>query len=192
MENFDGNGYFWQGERVRLRAHRPEDWEQKYQEFLDSNNRRILEYGLDLPETPEQYRRYYQGDNDVREGNRLSFAIETLEGEFVGWVNVFLGDPRHGVFSCGMGIFHAFRKQGYGEEAMRLVLRYCFQELRYQRCSAECLASNTASIKLQERLGFVREGLRRRVLFTNGQYHDEYVAGLLCEEFEANDAKVVR
>lgn len=189
MADFDFSSYFWQGRKVRLRAFKPSDWTQKYQEFIDSDTRRILECGLDLPETPEAYQGYFTGDNDIKEDNKLSMAIETLEGEFVGWINVFLGSAKNGVFSCGMGIFSQYRRMGYAEEALRIALRYCFQELRYQKCNAECLIYNQASIKLQQRLGFVQEGIRRRVYFTGGEFHDEYLSGLTREEFEANDAK---
>lgn len=88
MEGFDASKYFWQGSKVRLRPHKREDWSQKYQEFIDSDNRRLLEAGLDFPITPEEYSSHYAGSNEIREGNRLSFAIETIECEFVGWLNI--------------------------------------------------------------------------------------------------------
>jgi hypothetical protein len=55
VAEFDFSSYFWQGRKVRLRAFKPSDWESKYQEFIDSGTRRILECGLDLPDTPEEY-----------------------------------------------------------------------------------------------------------------------------------------
>jgi len=36
-------------------------------------------------------------------------------------------------------------------------------------------------------LGLVQEGLRRRVTYTNGKYHDKYLSGLTKVEFEPTD-----
>jgi RimJ/RimL family protein N-acetyltransferase len=44
---------------------------------------------------------------------------------------------------------------------------------------------NDASIKLHEKLGFQHEGRVRRMVFTQGAYHDSLILGLTREEFEA-------
>ena len=70
------------------------------------------------------------------------------------------------------------------EEAIRLVLTYFFQELRYQKCNATVYAFNTSSIKLHESLGFQLEGRIRRNIYTSGQFYDELIYGITREEFE--------
>ena len=42
---------------------------------------------------------------------------------------------------------------------------------------------NEASIKLHEKLGFVHEGRRRRMGFTDGRYYDWILLGMTVEEF---------
>jgi RimJ/RimL family protein N-acetyltransferase len=46
-------------------------------------------------------------------------------------------------------------------------------------------AFNEASLRLHEKLGFRQEGCLRRMIFTRGAFHDEFILGLLAEEFEA-------
>lgn len=46
-------------------------------------------------------------------------------------------------------------------------------------------AFNTASQALHERLGFQQEGRVRRMIYTDGQYHDELIYGLTGDEFAA-------
>lgn len=183
----DMSNYFWQGKRIRLRAYKPEDWEMKYQEFVDTETRRLLEYEVELPRRADEYARAIADSCTIEEGNRLSFAIENLDGEFIGWVNLHSRDNRNGTFSCGMGVCTPHQKKGYGEEAIRIVLRYAFFELRLQKCNASCLETNQGSLKLQQRLGFIEEGRRRRVVFTDGRFYDTILTGLTREEFEEND-----
>lgn len=189
MPEFDYSAYFWQGAKVRLRPHHPSDWEAKYAEFIDSSNRRTLQGGLDCPNTADNYQKAFSGDNRIEDAKgNLGFAIENLEGQFIGWANIHARDARNGTFSCGMGIFAPYRGSGCGEDALRIILRYAFNELRCQKCNLTCLANNQASIGMQKKLGFVQEGLRRRVVYTEGRLLDEYLSGITREEFLENDA----
>jgi RimJ/RimL family protein N-acetyltransferase len=47
-------------------------------------------------------------------------------------------------------------------------------------------AFNFRAIHVYEKLGFVREGLRREVLFMDGVYHDAVVMGLLQYEYASS------
>jgi len=44
------------------------------------------------------------------------------------------------------------------------------------------VADNERAVRTYERLGFVREVHRRRALWTNGAWRDEYLMGLLPGE----------
>ena len=56
--------------------------------------------------------------------------------------------------------------------------------MNLERIYLGTLDENKRMIKLAERLGFVREGIRRRSLFKNGKYHDIVEFGLLKIEYE--------
>ena len=45
--------FFWQGDKVRLRPLRTEDWEDTYRESFDSPSRQLLQLGIELPQSPE-------------------------------------------------------------------------------------------------------------------------------------------
>lgn len=183
------SNYFWQTDLIRLRPLRPEDAEKKHREWLDSEARRLLEAQLDLPPVSlETFRQNlldscdFKGDSDIRR-----FAIDTLDGEFVGWINLFLGDPRHGRFSLGVSIFREYQRKGYGLDAAKLILQYGFNELRCHKCNSACLDSNAGSVAFHRKLGFVVEGRRREVCFMDGKYHDEILFGMTFEEFHHAD-----
>lgn len=182
-------GYSWQGERVRLRPLRIEDAPKKWREWTDTQARILLEYGMDLPPVSlETYTEQLRPSCEFEDtSQRISFGIETLEGEFVGWINVGGMSGRHGTFGFGISIFREYQRRGYAEEAVRIVLRYMFNERRFQKCNSECLDFNAASIRLHHKLGFKEEGRRRRSVYIHGEYHDRVLFGLLKEEFDENE-----
>lgn len=179
------NHNIWQGERVRLRAIELEDWEIFNQWDLDSETARDC-YHIPFPKSQEAARKWAhelslaEPQNDV-----FRFVIENLAGEVVGTLNTHGCDARNGTFRYGLAIRSEYQRQGYASEAIRLVLHYFFQELRYQKVIVDIYAFNQASLKLHERLGFVHEGCLRRMYFTGGQYHDLIVLGMTAEEFAA-------
>jgi RimJ/RimL family protein N-acetyltransferase len=63
------------------------------------------------------------------------------------------------------------------------MLRYFFQELRYQKCNVEAMEINVPSQKLHEALGYQLEGRRRRTVFTSGRHSDMIEYGITVEEF---------
>jgi RimJ/RimL family protein N-acetyltransferase len=117
------------------------------------------------------------------DGDAYRFAIENAAGEVVGDITTHDCDARVGAFSYGITIRHDERRQGYAAEAIVLVLRYYFQELRYQRVTVRVYSFNDASARLHEKLGFQLEGRFRRTVFTGGEHFDELVYGLTAEEF---------
>lgn len=186
MEFDPYDGYFWQGDNVRLRALRVEDAEKKLHEYTDSQARSWLEYGMDLP--PISLDAYVEGLKpfcDFKDTSQVTmFGIETLAGEYVGWINLFANNRRHGVFSFGISIFREYQRNGYAADALRILLRYGFYQLRMQKCNSACIAINEGSIRLHEKLGFKEEGRRRRTIYLNGQFYDDVLFGLLKEEFD--------
>lgn len=183
------DGYYWQGQKVRLRPMHVEDARQKWKERTDSEARRLLECELELPVISfEAYMEGFEEVCDFKDTTHFtSFGIDTLAGEYVGWLNLYGLDYRNGTFSFGMGIFREYRQKGYAEEALRMILRYGFYELRMQKCHSACLDTNVGSIRLHQKIGFQQEGRRRCMFYINGEYHDELLFGLLKDEFAVNE-----
>ncbi|MFN2489915.1 MAG: GNAT family N-acetyltransferase [Actinomycetota bacterium] len=62
-------------------------------------------------------------------------------------------------------------------------MRFGFVELRLHRIELQAAEGNGASIRVAQKLGFVREGLRRAAGRGIDGRHDEYIFGLLAHEF---------
>jgi RimJ/RimL family protein N-acetyltransferase len=181
------NHNFWQGECVRLRAVEPEDWKIFNQWDLDSDTARDC-YWVPFPKSQEAARKWALDLSlEAPKGDAFNFVIENLDGELVGSFNTHGCEPRNGTFKYGLAIRREHWRKGYAAEAIRLVLRYYFQELRYQKVTVYIYAFNEASIKLHEKLGFQHEGRMRSMYFTGGEYHDSLILGLTREEYEEHE-----
>jgi aminoglycoside 6'-N-acetyltransferase len=62
------------------------------------------------------------------------------------------------VAEIGFTLATEFQRQGYAAEAMRRILRLLFQDLGVRMVRANCVAENTRSARLLERLGLRRVG----------------------------------
>lgn len=174
----------WQGQRVRLRAIEPGDWEAFHANDADTEAARSS-YHIPPPRSAGASRAWAERESADPESDNARFAIETLDGMLVGTLNVFGCAPRNGTFSYGVAIFRAHWRKGYAREAIRLVLRYYFRELRYQKVTASVYDFNEPSLALHRAMGFTQEGRLRRMGYTDGRYFDEIIFGMTREEFDA-------
>jgi RimJ/RimL family protein N-acetyltransferase len=175
----------WQNEAVRLRAVEPEDWKIFMDWNLDTETARMC-YFIPFPQSAVDVQRFALETSQKRgENDHYVWMIENPDGIAVGNLNSHDTDRRIGTFSYGVAIRREFWGKGYAPQAIRLVLNYFFNELGYQKCNVGVYSFNSASIRLHEKLGFVREGQRRRTIYTAGQYFDDVLFGMTIEEYRA-------
>jgi len=125
-------------------------------------------------------------ESGVKQGNGIencSLVIETLDGVAVGGIGVSNVDQVNGTFSYGLGISPKHQRKGYASEAIRLLLSYYFNELRFNKCNVTVYDFNEGSKQLHIVLGFAEEGRLRESKYSNGRYYDVLLYGLTQEEF---------
>lgn len=183
---------FWRGQRIRLRA--VEQWD--LDEVLtspDEPDTEIDRYedAIDFPRSREAERDSLQSlARQVGENDFLFFVIEDLQGQRVGYINSFDCVRRNGTFKYAIIVKRPFWRRGYGREAVTILLRYFFRELRYQKCTALVYSFNERSVRFHEALGFKFEGRLRNMLYTNGEYYDEIYFGVTAAEWQEIDPPV--
>ena len=191
MSRQDDNFNFWQGRLVRLRGVEPSDAETFARWNLDSEMARELDFVW--PPLSLAFIRRGLEEVSLRklEAGAFTWVMENASGETVGTLSTHTCDQRRGVFSYGLSVAREHRRRGYASEAVRLVLKYYFDELRYQKCLVTIHSNNPASVALHEMLGFVHEGTLRRMVYTGGQFHDlHYCYGMLKEEWEQSAHRI--
>jgi RimJ/RimL family protein N-acetyltransferase len=123
-------------------------------------------------------------NNAGKDPSRVVFAIRRREDmEFVGYIQIV--NINSAFRSAEIGIMigsEANRGQGYGKDALRLCVDFCWQELNLQRLSLALVADNPAALNAYARSGFEREGLLRRSVYSRGQFKDVILMALLRME----------
>lgn len=175
---------YWDGKLIRLRGVEPDDAEIHY--LLNRDEEIARNIDEIFPPTSRAFVRQWAERKALQgfERDEFTFQMETLEDDLlVGGITTNHCDPRVGVFSYGLHVLPAHRRKGYAAEAVCLVLRYYFQERRYQKANVAVYSFNQGSIALHERLGFTLEGRLRRSVYTRGTFADLLWYGMTAEEF---------
>lgn len=171
----------YEGDLVRLRAFESGDLEANHAFVNDYGTLRGMISGLPLPSSYEDERQWLGQQSSYTRGE-YQFAIENFEGDLVGRCGVIKLDWKNRVGELAIMIGGPHQHRGYGKEAMRLLVDFCFREMNLHRLKVTVFAFNEAAIRTYEACGFEREGLLRREIFRDGEYRDVVIMGLLNEE----------
>ncbi len=79
------------------------------------------------------------------------------------------------------------RDKGLGTEAIRVILRYAFEDLGLQRVDLSVFEFNELAIRAYEKLGFQREGRVRQAVRRDGKFHDAILMRILASEWREED-----
>lgn len=78
---------------------------------------------------------------------------------------------------------------GYGREALNLLLKWTFEFKKFHRVWIDCKEYNSIALHLYESLGFVREGVLREIISTDGVWENLIVLGMINREFLTRNEK---
>jgi len=177
----DYSKYFWQNDLIRVRRSKPDDWKYHKHPNYDSEDRFFTDYEQELPCDEPLWRENWENyvNANANSDTRILFAFETHDGKYVGGGNLHGINERNGTF----GMFIGADEECYAIAGAQLMLEYAFNERRLNNCHTGFIENDTLYKPLFEKLGFMREGIRRQQVFHKGKYWDEYLYGLLAEEF---------
>ncbi len=77
------------------------------------------------------------------------------------------------------------RGRGLADKAARALQRHLIFDLGYHRLQLEVYGYNERAIRHAERSGFVREGVKRKAYWRNGEWVDGVMFGLVREDLES-------
>lgn len=169
---------FESGDRVALHTIEEDDLDVFARARNDPDVRRPLT--LATPETMDSLEEFYEETISGRDGTHL---LACVDEEPVGAVMLIGLDNESGTADLAYWILPEFQGEGYGADALDLLLRTGFRDQRLHRVQADVLATNDASRALLESLGFTEEGRFRDGQFQDGDYVDVLRYGLLADEW---------
>lgn len=158
-----------QTERLLLRALTPADLEFVYQLFADSD---VARYPHD--EEPITTRQEAQAIIDFYTDPGVKFynrwvIVRKSDGRPIGTCGYHKWEKRHFRAEIGYDLAKAFWNQGFMTEALMEVLEFGFGKMKLNRIEALVHPSNTASIKLLEKLHFKKKRRPHARLLLSGR-----------------------
>jgi len=109
------------------------------------------------------------------------YAIEN--NQVIGWCDIIPREQelhKH-VGVLGMGIIAEFRKKGIGTELIKRTISYA--RLRgIERIELEVYADNLIAQELYKKIGFEKEGVKRKAKKINDKYEDVIIMGLIWDK----------
>ena len=127
-------------------------------------------------------------ENIAKDSKNRNFDIITLnDDKLIGTVS--LENINFIERSTILGIFIGdkdFRNNGYGTEAIKLVLEYGFKYLNLHSIRLDLLAVNERAHKCYLKCGFRDTGCSREEIFLNGKYYDKLHMDILENEFDGD------
>ena len=173
------------GERIYLSPRNSEDVEQ-FTEWLNDFNTTdyIGRSGASVTlDTEKEYLSRVSKDT-------ATFVIVTLEdNKMIGTVSLEQIDDINR--NATLGIFIGdkdYRDNGYGSEAIRIILEYGFRYLNLHNIKLDLMEFNERALKCYKKCGFQENG-RRKCKFINGKYYDSISMDILAEEFTGDFIK---
>jgi RimJ/RimL family protein N-acetyltransferase len=172
-----------QGERVTLRTPEPEDV--AFYQRSRTNAEIRVPLGSPLASRAELEEDFTDSDGDrflvcVEDDGRPG-PVDAADVRRIGDVSVHDMDYRRP--ELGYWLIPEVHGNGYGKEAVSLVIDYVFRTYDHPAVGAVAYEFNEASRGLLESLGFEEEGRIRRDRFIDGEYVDTFHYGLLREDW---------
>ncbi|MCI8349631.1 MAG: GNAT family N-acetyltransferase [Oscillospiraceae bacterium] len=174
---------YWQGDKICLRAMEESDADFFYETLQDIEIQKN-ESDIRVPMSRKACADFVAEQAAKGNDNTSPFLmIEDNNGNRVGMASPSIEDSRVGVFTSGIFIKPEFQRRGYAKEALFMIMRFYFNQLRCQKFNVTVYSYNEPSNRLFEAIGLVVEGRRRNTVFHDGEFYDEILYGLTKDEF---------
>jgi RimJ/RimL family protein N-acetyltransferase len=182
------DGQLFEGNQIRLAPHDAErDAEIESRWTHDPEYLRLISSDPARPLAPSQIKKQYEELEKEAEKHRnaFHFAIRTkTDDRLIGYVHLRWIEWTHGTGTLALAIGDpSDRRQGFGREALQLILRYAFDELNLHRLTALTFEYNVGALRFLERAGFQIEVRRRQAVNRDGRRWDVLMLGLLRDEW---------
>jgi len=125
-----------------------------------------------------------QADDALR-GKYTAAIISKKDLRFVGVISLDLGAHKYRKGEIWYKLLPDCWGQGLATEATKAMLAFGFEQLQLHRIECGCSVHNIASYKVMEKVGMTREGIKRKVLPLDNDWHDAYLYAILEEEYRS-------
>lgn len=169
------------GKKTNLRALEPEDLEFLYQ---IENNESFWEVShTQTPFSKYILKQYLENAHlDIYESKQLRLLIEDVSTKKqIGMIDLFDFNPQHKRAGIGILIHPEYQQKGIASEALSLLIKYAFSHLQIHQLYANITDDNTKSLALFSKHNFVKIGVKKDWILSEGKFKNEVLFQLINE-----------
>jgi RimJ/RimL family protein N-acetyltransferase len=102
--------------------------------------------------------------------------------QFMGMAGMSLSNDRFKLAEIYYGFLPEYWGKGYATEVAKALIKTGFEKFNLHKIEAGVAIDNHQSIKVLEKSGMTREGLRRKILPIRGEWKDNYHYGIVEDD----------
>ncbi|MCD7900960.1 MAG: GNAT family N-acetyltransferase [Bacteroides sp.] len=133
---------------------------------------------LGIPESIEKTKEMIRSMIEAQqEENRKSYSWKIVKrdsDEFIGMAGITLSSNRFRLGEIYYELLPSQWGQGYATEVAKMLIQSGFDDFHLHKVEAGVATKNIRSIRVLEKSGMTREGLRRKILPIRGEWKDNY------------------
>ena len=148
------------------------------------NNEDLRSYFREYREISCDMQNMWYEKRVLNNDHQIDFEIRKLSDQklighcslnYINWINrtaefgIYVGDENE-------------KGKGFGSEALRLLIKYGFEEINLNKIWCEVYEHNQA-MGIYKHIGFVHEGTLRQNYYHKGKYLDSHILSILKDEF---------
>lgn len=172
------------GQKIILRPLKFEDLEKTH---CWRNNLELIKLtqGVRFPKTMEMDEEWFKNALNDKSNRNVYFGVDEIEtNDFIGIIQLNNIDFISGTAIWGFIIGDKNKQgKGYSFEATRLFFDYSFNILNLRKIISFNISINKATMRMQEKLGCKQEGILKRNIYFDGEYHDVIILSLFREDY---------
>lgn len=162
---------FLKSEHIYLRALEPTDLDFLYTLENDTGIWQVS--NTSTPYARHVLQQYLeQAAADIYTVKQLRLLICDHQHQRVGAIDLFDFEPTHQRAGLGITIAGPFRQQHFATEALQVMVLYCQEQLLLHQVYCSIASTNSGSLRLFHKAGFVPVGTRREWLRTVNGWQD--------------------
>jgi RimJ/RimL family protein N-acetyltransferase len=175
------------GQRIVLREYVMEDLPYMREWVNDPEITHYLADSFTFPHSVYETENFLRMMVEGRSENKGFVIADKQSYAYLGQIDLHQVDYKNRCASMGIVIGRKEHlNQGYGKEAVALLMQFAFQSLNMNRLELDVYDFNERAYRCYVRCGFREEGRLRQKIYRDGQFRDVIKMAILKEEYEAN------
>ena len=162
-------------------------WRNSDASFWSSGGERYI---MSRAAVERQFAQWAQHDAQARV-HRLSFGIQTKDGQRIGWIGINWMVPHNRLAMLGAKIGEPdYWGGGYGTDALLLLIDHAFDWLDMRKIWLYTTSMNARVKRQMEKVGFTLEAQIREGTYADGAWYDWLAYSLFDTEWPGREALV--